>query len=124
MTCCAICVSDKGPFTSQPIGRDNAIVKVCFACDQPVFTRTGLERGYQGGAGPSAPNREAMTVSMRRMMGDERYEQLTKLDEECGRMTTPAMSDDDREDMLYQLESKRIIETRRNTWAPNGRRLK
>jgi hypothetical protein len=29
---CAICVSDRGPFTREPLGRGDALVDVCSGC--------------------------------------------------------------------------------------------
>lgn len=30
---CAQCLSDKGPFTEQPWGKDGALVQICDACE-------------------------------------------------------------------------------------------
>ena len=39
MSCCAVCCSDRGPFTMQRLGKDDALVSVCRACDAPVFVK-------------------------------------------------------------------------------------
>lgn len=45
---CAICTNARGPFARRPLGRDNALVTVCRACDdEPARAVTGPDRGYE-----------------------------------------------------------------------------
>jgi hypothetical protein len=57
---CAICASAKGPFTREPLGRNDAMVSVCADCSSgaPVVRR-GPDRGYEVREGVS-------TLEMRR----------------------------------------------------------
>lgn len=36
MRFCAICTSERGPFSMQPLGRNDAMVSVCEACNDPL----------------------------------------------------------------------------------------
>lgn len=62
MSHCAICTSSRGPFTSQPLGKNNALVSVCAECDEPAFEKRGPERGYEptGGLPTFAQGRNAV----------------------------------------------------------------
>lgn len=48
MSCfCAICLDERGPFESRPLGKNDAMVKVCRDCDeQPAEYKNGPVRGY------------------------------------------------------------------------------
>lgn len=122
MSTCAICVSTRGPFTSQPLGRDNAPVLVCFACDQPVFARTGPDRGWQPSGG--LVDRDAMTAAARRVMGDGEYERQCKLESDFGKEPSARRSQESADLAAMDSESARRVYVKRNTWAPNGRRAK
>lgn len=48
MSLCAICVSDRGPFSKEPLGRNNAMVAVCRSCStEPAKNKTGPVLGYE-----------------------------------------------------------------------------
>ncbi len=47
MRFCAICTADKGPFSLQPLGKDDAMVSVCATCSEPAFERRGPEVAYE-----------------------------------------------------------------------------
>ena len=52
---CAICTSERGPFVSRPLGKNDALVAVCAECDEePMHVRLGPERGYEIREGVSA----------------------------------------------------------------------
>lgn len=103
---CAICTSERGPFTSQPLGKGNALVSVCAECDEPAFEKRGPERAYEG-AGPSAPSEGAMTVAMRRLMGDAEYERRTTFEEAFGRKGAHSLTDDEYAIQDFQWETQR-----------------
>jgi len=45
---CAICTDDRGPFVQRPLGRGDAMVSVCSACDdEPAKTKRGPEIAYE-----------------------------------------------------------------------------
>lgn len=48
---CAICASDRGPFTTEPLGKNDALVRVCAECSRSPGTVVDNTRGYepQGG---------------------------------------------------------------------------
>ena len=45
--CCAICTGTTGPFTREPLGRDDAVVNVCAECASPPIAKHGPEISYQ-----------------------------------------------------------------------------
>lgn len=48
MTFCAICASTRPPFVRLPLGKDDALVSVCHACDdEPARYKTGPELAYE-----------------------------------------------------------------------------
>ena len=102
---CAICVSTVGPFTSQPLGKDGALVKVCFACDAPIFASTGPDRGWQPSGG--LLDHDKLTVAMRRVMGDDEYERLNKIEDEFSRAAGVVASEDDKRFRDYLHENKK-----------------
>lgn len=46
MTFCAICCSDRGPFTTETLGKGNAPVAVCNACSTEPPSAWDSDRGY------------------------------------------------------------------------------
>ncbi len=45
---CAICTGERGPFVQRPLGRGDALVPVCAACDdQPARSKRGPEVPYE-----------------------------------------------------------------------------
>jgi hypothetical protein len=44
---CAICTSANGPFTREPLGKNDAMVNVCTGCSSGAPVRQGPERGYE-----------------------------------------------------------------------------
>lgn len=105
MTYCAICTSERGPFTAQPLGRNNALVPVCAACDEPIFTRTGPERGWEPSGGPL--HQSELTAAMRRVMGDAEYERQTEFEDAYGRKGAHALGDDEYAIRDFHFETQR-----------------
>lgn len=70
---CAVCTRSSGPFVQRPLGKDDALVTVCHACDgdRPSQPRP-VERGFEPSGG--LIDRSASSKGARRAMGDERYE--------------------------------------------------
>ena len=76
---CAICTAHSIPLTSQPLGRDGAMVNVCAACDEPVFTRGEMRPAYTGGAGVGIVSFGGeISDALRKAKGDEVYATETK----------------------------------------------
>lgn len=94
----------------------------CDVCDEPATEEHGVERGFEpnGGLLTAAEVREAG----KRMVGEENWERDTYDILQMQRGTSYRPTLDEREMAAYQAESRRHIEVRRNTWAPNGRRGK
>lgn len=45
---CAVCTSERGPFVKRPLGRGNALVTVCAACDaEPPRPVPAPSRAYE-----------------------------------------------------------------------------
>ncbi len=60
---CAICVSDKGPFHWEPIGKDDAMVSVCEACEATTVARESPLPGYDCGDGTFVPGFKRGAIS-------------------------------------------------------------
>jgi hypothetical protein len=49
---CAICTDDAGPFVLRPIGKDDALVRICEDCDTEKPREAHVyERGYEAPGG-------------------------------------------------------------------------
>lgn len=83
MNHCAICTSTTPPFTPQPLGRNNALVPVCAACDEPAFEKREPERGYEPSGG--VLSREEMAAACAKLQADPRWTRAAMLDEEHSR---------------------------------------
>lgn len=112
MSSCAICTSRTGPFTPQPLGRNNALVPVCAACDEPAFEKRGPERGYEPTGG--LLDADELSTAKRRVMGDETYERQSKLDEEWGRLSAPPVDEDEWRIRDHVYETVKRHHTRTN----------
>jgi hypothetical protein len=103
---CAICTSDVGPFVTRPIGKDDALVRVCAACDDdPPRAVFGPERPYEG-AGP-AMGRQEMSLALRRFAGDERYEADNRKHITFGKSPGRALPATELDWRVYQRETAR-----------------
>ncbi len=89
---CAICASDRGPFTREPLGRDDAMVNVCGGCSSPYMARGPSDFGYEPTGGLFKPG--VVGQALRAKMGDEAYERESELLNEIARKPTPALGDD------------------------------
>lgn len=99
---CAVCTSVTGPFTLEPLGRDDALVNVCAACSAPAFEKCGPERGYEPKGGLlSAP---MLTEAMRRIMGSAEYERQMKLADATGRLAWRTSNFDPNEEAARHVE--------------------
>ena len=112
MSHCAICTSSRGPFTPQPLGRNNALVPVCSACDEPAFEQRGPERGYEPSGGLLKAGE--LTASMRSVMGDAEYERQMRDADEYGRASAPATEEADRLIREHNYENTRRHYARTN----------
>lgn len=66
MSFCALCTSEDGPFVTRPLGRNNALVRVCAGCDDdarlvtprgPEVARSYPERSRNAVKAAAAPSR-------------------------------------------------------------------
>ncbi len=71
VTICAVCLSTTGPYALQPLGRNDALVQVCYACrtETPDGNR-GVQRGYDPGGG--LPSLSATTRGMKHVLGEDK----------------------------------------------------
>lgn len=118
MSFCSICTSERGPFTQQML--DGRRITVCAACDEPAIEKRGIERGYEPTGG--LLKTEQAIEGARRVMGAEEYERRSHLIDVFGLQPWTANDNVENELRAYEMESRRIMERNRNTWAPNGRR--
>ena len=65
MTWCAICTSDVGPFTREPLGRDNALVDVCADCTTLDARHYSFDDASKCGNQPSGRTRRVGAKVMR-----------------------------------------------------------
>lgn len=73
---CAICVSERGPFKSAPLGKGDAMVRVCADCESPIIEGHGVERGYEPTGG--IPTAREMEAGMCRVLGNLRDSEMEK----------------------------------------------
>lgn len=74
---CAVCTSERGPFVQRPLGRDDALVTVCRACDsEKLVARGATDRGYE-------PTGGLLSITdtdhgSRAVLGHEKHERLMR----------------------------------------------
>jgi hypothetical protein len=62
---CAICASDVGPFTREPLGRNNAVVNVCADCVELDARHYAFDDSSKCRNQPSGPTRRVGAKGMR-----------------------------------------------------------
>jgi hypothetical protein len=82
MTTCAICASEREPFTIEPLGRDNAMISVCAACSEPVFEKSGPFIGYEPTGGMLS--KPEVMRGARKVMGSD-YDAVMRRADDLGR---------------------------------------
>jgi hypothetical protein len=65
---CAICTSERGPFSIQPLGKGNADVAVCADCNDVTPAAYDSERGYEPSGG--LPTIAQVVAAAKRVLGD------------------------------------------------------
>lgn len=109
---CAICTSERGPFTMQPLGPGDAMIVVCSDCDAPIIEQTGPDRSYEPSGG--LPSVTESTNGIRKAMGAD-YDRLTRLEEGVSKAPISSGNHSDEDFAMLQFEQESL--RRRRTGA-------
>lgn len=109
--CCAVCGNETDVTVMRPLGRNDALVPVCTACDtEPATTKEGPFLGFVPSGGLLSP--QESLAGARKAMGAEAYARESELEERIGRIPSPRLSDEETMWVNYMQENKRRVRTR------------
>jgi len=85
---CAICASDVDLVVERPLGKNDAMVKVCIECDEGAIVEQGPRFEYEPTGGLLSDKQ--VTKAARKTLGDDVYEREIARDVEIGIAPAPA----------------------------------